>query len=761
MSEIRKALADIFGFSSFRPHQEDIVRALASGRDVFAVMPTGGGKSLCYQLPACLMGGVAVVVSPLISLMKDQVDAANANGIGAASLNSALDETERRETYSLVRGGHIKLLYISPERFNSPGFLDYLRTLKLSFFAVDEAHCISAWGHDFRPDYLSLSAMVGEFPDIPVAAFTATATPRVSDDIVGRLGLRSPHLTRASFNRPNLSYRILPKEDCNRQILDFIRDRGDEAGIVYRTTRKSVEATAAMLKKNGIDARAYHAGMADAERKRSQEDFRHDRCQVVVATIAFGMGIDKPNVRYVVHGDLPKNIEGYYQETGRAGRDGEPAQCVLFYGAGDIAQLNRFNAGIEDETAREAAQEQLNRMAAFARTDHCRRAVLLAYFGEEYPEDNCGGCDICLGEAEREDATVSAQKALSAMVRTGGRFGAAHLADILVGADTEKIRQKGHDRLPTYGVGKDRDKSYWRRVIEAVTAKGLAEIGDSQYPTPAITEAGWELLRGGGAFEMLKAAEARGGAKGARRASRAEAAALPFSKNLFALLRKERSRQAETRGVPPYVVFSDRALQDMARIFPETEAEMLEANGVGQHKLKAYGAVFLDIVKQYLAEHPGEKPAVRRPAAPPARPSAPATSRSAPRRETAAKVAAPKSAPPKTIFVTDDPTEEKAAPSETELATLELARRGLGIEDIARERGLRPETVVTHLEKLAASGERLEAAQFMDPDRLETIRELFRSSGGTLLRPVVEASDDSVSYLEARVARLFLRKEEE
>ncbi len=735
-AELNKALAEIFGFAGFRPHQEEIVSAVLAGRDVFAVMPTGGGKSLCYQLPACLKGGVAVVVSPLISLMKDQVDAANSNGIGAASLNSSLTEEEKRETYSAVRRGRVRLLYISPERFNSPGFIDYLKSLSPSFFAVDEAHCISEWGHDFRPDDLSLSAIVREFPASPVAAFTATATPKVAADIVARLGLREPHLTRASFNRPNLVYRVVPKDDLDKQLLAFLRERGDDAGIVYRTTRKSVEATAAMLAAKGIDARPYHAGLSDEDRKRAQEVFRRDGCQVMVATIAFGMGIDKPNVRFVVHADLPKNLEGYYQETGRAGRDGEPAQCLLFHGAGDIAQLIRFTAGIVDPAARRVAEDQLNRMAAFARTDVCRRAALLAYFGEEYPEPNCGGCDVCLGEVEREDATESARKALSAMARTGGRFGAMHLADILVGADTEKIRQYGHDRLPTHGVGKDRDKSYWRRVVEALVAKGLAEVGDAKYPTPVATEAGWRLMKGEGTFEILKTVERKSAPR------KSASAALPFSKDLFALLRRERARLAEEGRVPPYMIFADKTLQDMARLYPESPEEMLGVSGVGQHKLRAYGEAFLGVLREYLALHPDERPKrrARAAAAPAAKPPPPPAAAAAVKPGEPAPEAGPKM-------------------SETEKATWELLNRGLGIEDAAAERGVRPETVVTHMERLVSAGFSLKAEQFLSPERLDLIQRRFAAAGSTLLRPVVEAPGEPVTYLEARVARLFLYKD--
>ncbi|MCD8350766.1 MAG: DNA helicase RecQ [Planctomycetaceae bacterium] len=739
-SSLHQALSDIFGFQRFRPHQEEIVSALMSGQDVFAVMPTGGGKSLCYQLPACLKKGVAVVVSPLISLMKDQVDAANANGIGAASLNSSLGEKEKREIYSAVRSGDVRLLYISPERFNAPGFTDYLKTLDLSFFAVDEAHCISEWGHDFRPDYLSLASMTRDCPGIPVAAFTATATPRVADDILRRLGLRDPHLTRASFNRPNLFYRVRLKEQVDKQIADFIRERPDEAGIVYRTTRKSVEATTAALRRLGVNAMAYHAGLADSERKNSQESFRHDRCQVVVATIAFGMGIDKPNVRYVIHGDLPKNLEGYYQETGRAGRDGEPAQCLLLHSGGDMAQLIHFTQAIEDATAREAASEQLRQMAAFARSDQCRRAAILRYFGEEYPDDNCGGCDVCLGEVEREDATVAAQKALSAMVRTGERFGAAYIADILVGADTEKIRTNGHAALPTYGVGKDRDKNYWKRVVEALVAKGLAVVEDSRYPTPRVGERGWKVLRGEEGFEILKMADRP--SRPARRGRDRDEVDVSYDRDLFTLLRQERSAIASSKNIPPYMVFSDRSLKEMASQRPLDDDAMLLVSGVGKHKLAAYGETFLAIIRRHVG----------------APESAPVVPKAASSRAPAAKIGR-SSIAPKADPLPPLPSGDDIVLSGTEAATLECLKRGLDIDAAATERGVRPETIVNHLEKIIAMGERFPPSQFMEPDRLEMIADLFQQSGGQLLRPVVESSNEAVTYLEARVARALLAQQ--
>ncbi len=606
--QINRTLAEIFGFRSFRPHQEDIVRAILDRNDVFAVMPTGGGKSLCYQLPARLLDGVCVVVSPLISLMKDQVDAARSNGIAAAAFNSTSTPRERNEIRDALRDGKLDLLYISPERFNSEHFLERLKTLPISFFAIDEAHCISEWGHDFRPDYLALSRIAAEFPGVPLAAFTATATRRVADDITARLGLRSPHLTRASFNRANLFYRIVPKRGVETQLLRFVQEHPNESGIIYRTSRKKVEATAALLCSHGFAARPYHAGMSDSDRHAAQEAFRRDECSIIVATIAFGMGIDKSNVRFVLHGDLPKNIEGYYQETGRAGRDGEPAECVLFFGRQDAIVLGKFADEIEDAEAREIAKTQLRQMIRLAENDACRRTELLRYFGEEYPEPNCGGCDICSGEVEREDATVDAQKLLSAICRTGERFGGVHACDIVSGANTEKVRKFEHDRLPTYGVGKDKPKSYWRAVLDALLGQGILRVepSEQEHPIPKLTEAAWAILRGRERFQMLRqhfATEPRKGKSPS--APRALADLDSFGQRLFAALRELRTEIAQAENVPAYIVFSDRSLHEMSLYHPKTEEEFLQISGVGQRKKDAYGERFLALIRRFCEEGSG------------------------------------------------------------------------------------------------------------------------------------------------------------
>ncbi|MDR1964735.1 MAG: DNA helicase RecQ, partial [Planctomycetaceae bacterium] len=552
--QIDSILSSVFGFRSFRPHQEEIVRAILGGRDVFAVMPTGGGKSLCYQLPARLMDGVCVVVSPLISLMKDQVDAARLNGLNAGTLNSTISATEKHEVGAALRQNMLDLLYISPERFNSEYFIERLKTLKIAFFAVDEAHCISEWGHDFRPDYLALSKIVHEFPGIPVTAFTATATPRVATDIVTRLGLRNPHLTRASFNRPNLFYRVVRKQNLDEQLLTFLAGHAGESGIIYRSSRKKVELTAEMLQSYGISARPYHAGMSDVDRHAAQEAFSRDECLIIVATIAFGMGIDKSNVRFVIHADLPKNIEGYYQETGRSGRDGEQAECTLFFGRQDIAQQLHFVDEIEDEHARGIAKEQLRQKIHLAEHNSCRRTMLLKYFGEDFSTTNCNGCDICVDDHEWEDATIPAQKILSAIYRTKELFGAVHLTDVLVGANTEKIRQFKHDLLPTYGAGKDKSKNYWRTVIDALMGQKIILVENPTRPVLKLTEEAWFILRGQKKFQMIKQQEIHSDKTGASSFYDTKTQIddmKPFSEPLFARLREIRTELARAENVPP------------------------------------------------------------------------------------------------------------------------------------------------------------------------------------------------------------------
>ncbi len=593
-------LRKVFGFREFRPNQESVVRAILDKRDVFAVMPTGGGKSLCYQLPAVLLPGTCMVISPLIALMKDQVDGARSNGISAAFLNSSQTSGEREEVMRHLLAGKLDLLYVAPERFILSDFRETLSRVRLSMAVIDEAHCISEWGHDFRPDYLSLSALVTLFPDTPVAAFTATATTRVQQDILDKLALRNPLIIRASFDRPNLTYGVLYKEHPDVQLLSLLKSNSGKAGIIYRTSRKSVNDTAAMLQKKGFRAVPYHAGLSDENRKNNQESFIRDEVDVIVATIAFGMGIDKSNIRFVIHADLPKSIENYYQETGRAGRDGEPAECTLLFAQGDIPKVRFFIDSIIDEEERERSRVALSKVIAFASTSVCRRRTLLDYFGEHYPHDNCNSCDICLGSREVVDCTLEAQMVLSAIVRTEERFGATHITDIVTGSRNQKILEFGHDRLRTYGVGKEHDKKYWRRLIDELLAQKVITKSDGLYPTLLLLPKAVRILRHDEHIEMVRVLEKKKG-------QLLPKASEPYDQQLFELLRSLRKQIADEQGIPPYVVFSDRTLHDMSTKFPRTAESMLTVSGVGEVKLERYGRQFLRLIDRYCSDHVDSK----------------------------------------------------------------------------------------------------------------------------------------------------------
>ena len=597
--DMLRTLHTVFGFPSFRPNQEAIITRVLNGQDVFAVMPTGGGKSLCYQLPAKLMKGAAIVISPLISLMKDQVDAARENGIAAEYMNSSLTSQQMSSVYRKLERNELQLLYIAPERFAMPNFLDALKDASLSLFAIDEAHCVSEWGHDFRPDYLGLSVIPEKFPSVPIAAFTATATARVQEDVIRKIGLRSPFILRASFNRPNLFYRVERKEQADTQIMEFLRDHAGEAGIIYRTTRDSVMDTCRFLVSRGIAALPYHAGLSSEERSRNQEAFNRDEVTVIVATVAFGMGIDKSNVRFVIHADLPKNIESYYQETGRAGRDGETAHCLLFFGRGDIPKIRYFIDQMTDDKERAVAMEKLNQTVGFATHNVCRRKQLLGFFGEIYPDDNCGACDICTGDKEQVDITSDAQILMSAVSRTQQRFGAGHITDIVTGADTKRIRELRHNEVKTYGAGKHKDKHYWRSLADELLAQeALRQEGD-KYPVLKLTQKGTAILFGEDTITALKKED-----RAARPAAKHRADE-EYDTSLFERLRFVRKKIAEEYQVPPYIIFSDKTLHEMSRLYPVTSAALRMVSGVGDAKLQRYGEMFLREIALYVRETGG------------------------------------------------------------------------------------------------------------------------------------------------------------
>ena len=593
--DIHETLQGVFGYSSFRPHQQVIIDELISGQNAFVLMPTGGGKSLCYQIPALHREGVAIVVSPLISLMKDQVDALRANGVAAAFYNSALGSSEARRVLAQLHEHTLDLLYVSPERLMSADFMARLADVDIALFAIDEAHCVSQWGHDFRPEYQQLGALRQLFPAIPLVALTATADTQTREDIVRVLALDEAGCHITGFDRPNIRYTVLEKHKPFDQLLRFLEPRAGQAGIVYALSRKRVEEVAGKLQAKGVRAAAYHAGLSPDIREDVQEDFLRDDLDVVVATVAFGMGIDKPNVRFVVHYDLPKHIEGYYQETGRAGRDGLASEALLLFGAQDVGTARRLIENNENPEQKRIEVHKLNAMVGLAESSTCRRRVLLGYFGERL-EQNCGNCDVCLNPPEQFDATVDAQKALSCVYRLGQGFGVGYVVEVLRGADNERIRARRHQQLSTYGLGSDRSEQEWTSIIRQLIHHGYLVQDIASYSVLKLTELARPLLRG---EETLMLAKPRIRELAKKKRPLADMVQGPYDEVLFEELRELRKRLAFEAGVPPYIVFGDATLLQMAREKPADEAALLDITGVGQHKLEKYGSEFLDSIALY------------------------------------------------------------------------------------------------------------------------------------------------------------------
>jgi ATP-dependent DNA helicase RecQ len=596
--DLHDTLRRVFGYDSFRPHQQTIIEELIAGQDAFVLMPTGGGKSLCYQIPALHRAGVALVVSPLISLMKDQVDALNANGVAAAFYNSALGSEQARQVLARLHAHELDLLYISPERLLSAAFVERLADIDIALIAIDEAHCVSQWGHNFRPEYQQLGALRQYFPHIPLVALTATADAQTRDDIVRVLGLGNASRHVTGFDRPNIRYTVLEKHKPFEQLLRFLQDREGQAGIVYALSRKRVEEIAGKLQAKGMRAQAYHAGLPSSHRQAVQEDFLRDELQVVVATVAFGMGIDKPNVRFVVHYDLPRHIEGYYQETGRAGRDGLDAEALLLFGAQDVGTARRLIENNDNAEQKRIEVHKLNAMVGLAESVTCRRRVLLNYFSERLQQD-CGNCDVCLNPPEQFDATLDAQKALSCVYRLGQSFGVAYVVDVLRGADNERIRSRHHQQLSTYGLGSDRSEQEWTSIIRQLIHHGYLVQDIANYSVLKLTEAARPLLRG---EQTLQLAKPRIRELTKRQRPAADTAHGPYDELLFDQLRELRKHIAAVQGVPPYIVFGDASLLQMARDKPLAEADFLAITGVGQHKLEKYGGDFLAAIALYSME---------------------------------------------------------------------------------------------------------------------------------------------------------------
>src|SRR6266536_318262 len=666
-----------FGYDQFRPLQQEIISDALEGRDVFVLMPTGGGKSLCFQLPALLRDGLTIVVSPLISLMKDQVDALQTSGIPATYLNSTLDRDESKARWRGLHRGEYRMLYVAPERLMLETFLERALNWRIAQFAIDEAHCISEWGHDFRPEYRELKKLREHFPNAPVMALTATATERVRADIIKQLKLREPRCYVASFNRPNLTYRVIPKTSAYEQLLEFIRARPNESGIVYCASRKSTDSLARNLNEDGISAKPYHAGLTSAERTKHQDTFLRDDVRVVTATIAFGMGINKPNVRFVVHYDLPKNLESYYQETGRAGRDGLPSECVLLFSPSDVAKQLHF---IDEKSEPEAriARTQLQQMVHYAETRDCRRVTLLGYFGETFTKPSCEGCDNCLTPRETFDGTIPAQKFLSCVHRihakSGFGFGLNHIADVLRGADTEAIRQRSHNELSTYGIGRELKRDAWQAIGRELLRLGLIESAPGKFATLSLTPAGRNALRHRTPITLTKQIEV----VARSRDQKPRVGAIECDEVLFERLRDLRRKLADERNVPAYVIFSDVSLREMARNYPTTATEFRRTPGVGEQKMKDFADTFLSEIKNYLVGNP--------------------------RRTFSSRL---------------DPLPSPRASrlNESQTETLRRFQKGESVDQIARARGFVTSTIYAHL--LAA----IECGKITERDRFFTLEE--------------------------------------
>jgi ATP-dependent DNA helicase RecQ len=600
LADQRSILRDVFGFASFRGQQEEIVRCVAGGGDALVVMPTGSGKSLCYQIPALLRDGTGIVVSPLIALMEDQVTALRQLGIRAEFLNSSLPPEQQGRVRRQTAEGDVDLLYVAPERLLGDGFLAWLERLKVALFAIDEAHCVSQWGHDFRPEYLQLAVLHERWPEVPRIALTATADPPTRREIAAKLGLAEARVFVGGFDRPNIRYRVTPKSSARAQLLRFLRaEHQSDSGIVYCLSRKRTEETAAYLVQTGWSALPYHAGLAADVRRATQQRFVRDEVRVIVATVAFGMGIDKPDVRFVYHLDPPKSLEAYYQETGRAGRDGLPATAMMTWGVGDVAQLRQLIASGESEARARVEHHKLSALLGFCETARCRRQVLLQYFGETRQEP-CGNCDTCLEPARTWDGTVAAQKALSAVRRTGERFGQSYLIDLLLGQADERMSRLGHDRLPTFGVGADLDRRTWQSVFRQLVAGGLLEVDLDGYGGMRLAGDAAQVLRGKRALELRHDPTPL---RGPRRAKGAGAVlgglASDADRGLFEALRAKRRELAGANGLAPFMVFPDRTLIELAARKPADGAALKTIHGIGQAKRERWGEDFLQVIREF------------------------------------------------------------------------------------------------------------------------------------------------------------------
>lgn len=703
-TKAQELLASYFGYSSFRRGQDETIKNVLDGKDTVCIMPTGGGKSICYQIPALVFEGTTLVISPLISLMKDQVDTLVQNGISATYINSSISIAEANQRIQLAKQGHYKLLYVAPERLDSMEFVDQLIDMKIPMIAIDEAHCISQWGHDFRPSYLHIHRILDYLPEKPlVLALTATATPQVREDICNTLGINQENTIMTTFERENLSFSVIKGQDRNAYLADYIRQNQKESGIIYAATRKVVDQLYEDLMKAGVSVSKYHAGMSDNDRNEQQELFLRDEVSVMVATSAFGMGIDKSNIRYVIHYQLPKNMESYYQEAGRAGRDGLDSACILLYSSQDV-QVQRFLIDQSTGESRFSNElEKLQNMTDYCHTEQCLQSFILQYFGEE-PKEDCGRCGNCTDDRESIDVTRESQMVLSCMIRTNQRFGKQMIAQVLTGSKNKKVIEFNFHTLPTYGLLSNRSVKEVSEFIEFLISDELIAVEHGTYPTLKVTEKGKDVLLG--KVNVL-------------RKERVETRQIVQDHPLFEVLREVRKEIAQGEGVPPFVIFSDQTLKDMCAKMPQSDSELLNVKGIGEHKLVKYGSHFLQAVQHFIKENPNYAETV------------------------------------KTEVVTERKKSGKAS-ANSHLETYEMYKQGIDLDEIAKERGLSRQTIENHLIRSFEDGMEIDWNSFV-PAEYESLIETAVQNAEGGLKSIKEQLPNEVSYFMIR-AYLQFRK---
>jgi ATP-dependent DNA helicase RecQ len=721
LENAQQLLKNVFGFDQFRSTQQDIIESVLEQCNTLAIMPTGGGKSLCYQIPAMVFDGLTIVISPLISLMQDQVRQLIELDISAVVLNSSLSSDEYQHNLAGLKNGQFKLLFLAPETALQPSILDLLQSINVPCIAIDEAHCISEWGHEFRPEYRQLDRLVSCFPDAVTIALTATATPRVREDIKRQLNITEESEFIASFDRPNLYLEVAPKESAYEQTKDFIEKHAKQSGIVYCQSRSSVDELTTKLKQDGYSVLPYHAGLNNQKRAANQEKFVRDDVDIIVATIAFGMGINKPDVRYVVHYDLPKNIESYYQQIGRAGRDGQDADCLLLFGYGDTGKIRFFIDQMNNEHEKRLATMHLNQMLALAETEDCRRVPLLQYFGEPEVSETCVKCDNCLtDDKEKSDLTVPAQKFLSCVHRTGQRFGAGHIIDVLRGSNAEKVLQNQHNLLSTYNIGNELNKKQWMTLSRQLIQKKLLQQ-EEQFGGLKLTELAADVLKGKAPFyAMLQQAIQE------KRPTASKSDVIGNTK-LVTLLKTERKKSADLANVPPYAVFSDRSLQEMAYYLPHTESSMLKIHGVGSAKLLKYADLFLSIIVDFCVQHELQEVSNMQ------------------------NVSAQ---------VKKEMSKSTSVSSKTK-EVVEQFENGKSVADLSRQLKVKDNTIYNHLYKYAQLGnkltkpERLIDEAQLTAEQVQTGIAAFETHGSERLKPVYEALGEAIKYDQLHLLRAF------